>query len=128
MTADSECRPFDIVSPSIVVELELTDLDIDQQLLDLDGVSLVVFTSVGCSSCRWARAQLPGLGLPVERLCWVDAADNGGAVERYQVFHLPALFVVSDGEFYGALQSRLTYKELAEGLRQALNRIPEELP
>ncbi|ROL66931.1 thioredoxin [Pseudomonas protegens] len=128
MTADSECRPFDIVSPSIVVELELTDFDIDQQLLGLDGVSLVLFTSVGCSSCRWARTQLPGLGLPVDRLCWVDAADNGGAVERYQVFHLPALFVVSDGEFYGALQSRLTYKELSEGLRQALNRIPEELP
>ncbi|MFJ7145657.1 MAG: thioredoxin family protein [Pseudomonas protegens] len=128
MTADSECRPFDIVSPSIVLELELTDFDIDQQLLGLDGVSLVLFTSAGCSSCRWARAQLPELGLPVDRLCWVDAADNGGAVERYQVFHLPALFVVSDGEFYGALQSRLTYKELSEGLRQALNRIPEELP
>ncbi|WOE77882.1 thioredoxin [Pseudomonas protegens] len=128
MTADSECRPFDIVSPSIVVELELTDFDIDQQLLGLGGVSLLVFTSVGCSSCRWARAQLPGLDLPVERLCWIDAADNGGAVERYQVFHLPALFVVNDGEFYGALQSRLTYKELSEGLRQALNRIPEELP
>ncbi|MGC5701119.1 thioredoxin family protein [Pseudomonas sp. NFXW11] len=128
MTADSECRPFDIVFPSIVVELELTDFDIDQQLLGLGGVSLVVFTSPGCSSCRWARAQLPASGLAVDRLCWVDAGDNGGAVERYQVFHLPALFVVRDGEFYGSLQSRLTPRELAEGLRQALNRMPEELP
>ncbi|WP_047288250.1 thioredoxin family protein [Pseudomonas protegens] len=128
MTADSECRPFDIVSPSIVLELELTDFDIDQQLLGLGGVSLVVFTSVGCSSCRWARARLPELELPIDRLCWVDAGDNGGAVERYQVFHLPALFVVRDGEFHGALQSRLTQQDLSESLRQALNRIPEELP
>ncbi|ROM18196.1 thioredoxin [Pseudomonas protegens] len=128
MTADSECRPFDIVSPSIVLELELTDFDIDQQLLALGGVSLVVFTSVGCSSCRWARARLPELELPVDRLCWVDAGDNGGAVQRYQVFHLPALFVVRDGEFHGALQSRLTQQDLSESLRQALNRIPEELP
>ncbi|MEY9329824.1 hypothetical protein ABH911_000135 [Pseudomonas protegens] len=128
MTADSECRPFDIVSPSIVLELELTDFDIDQQLLGLGGVSLVVFTSVGCSSCRWARARLPELELPIDRLCWVDAGDNGGAVQRYQVFHLPALFVVRDGEFHGALQSRLTQQDLGESLRQALNRIPEELP
>lgn len=128
MTADSECRPFDIISPSIVIELELTDFDIDQQLLSLNGVSLVVFTSPGCSGCRWARSQLPGLGLPVARLCWVDAGDNGGAVERYQVFHLPALFVVRDGEFYGSLESRLTPNALNESLRQALNRMPEELP
>ncbi|QIH09950.1 MULTISPECIES: thioredoxin [unclassified Pseudomonas] len=128
MTADSECRPFDIVSPSIVFESELTDLDIDQTLLGLKGVSLVVFTSPGCAGCRWARAQLPALGLPIDRLCWVDAGDNGGAVERYQVFHLPALFVVRDAEFYGGLESRLTYRELTESLRQALQRLPEELP
>jgi hypothetical protein len=128
MNADSESRLFDIVSTSIVVESELTDFDADQQLLAMSGVSLVVFTSVGCASCRWARQQLPGLDLAVDRLCWVDAGNNGGVVERYQVFHLPALFVVRDGEFYGALQSRLTRNALNEGLREALSRIPEELP
>lgn len=111
-----------------MVELELTDFDVDQQLLGLEGVSLVVFTSVGCAGCRWARAQLPLVEWPVDRLCWIDAGNNGGAVERYQVFHLPALFVVRDGEFYGALQSRLTRLDLAEHLRQALKRSPEELP
>jgi hypothetical protein len=48
------------------------------------------------------------LDLAVDRLCWIDAGNNGGVVERYQVFHLPALFVVRDGEFFGALNSRLT--------------------
>ena len=128
MNADSESRLFDIVSTSIVVETELTDFDADQRLLAMSGVSLVVFTSVGCSSCRWARQQLPGLDLAVDRLCWIDAGNNGGVVERYQVFHLPALFVVRDGEFHGALQSRLTRNELNAGVRQALSRIPEELP
>lgn len=128
MNADSESRLFDIVSTSIVVETELTDFDADQRLLAMNGVSLVIFTSVGCASCRWARQQLPGLDLAVDRLCWIDAGNNGGVVERYQVFHLPALFVVRDGEFYGALQSRLTRNELNAGLRQALSRIPEELP
>lgn len=111
-----------------MVQSELTDFDADQRLLAMNGVSLVVFTSVGCASCRWARQQLPGLDLAVDRLCWIDAGNNGGVVERYQVFHLPALFVVRDGEFHGALQSRLTRNELNAGLRQALSRIPEELP
>ncbi|WP_053133153.1 thioredoxin [Pseudomonas sp. CMR5c] len=128
MTADSECRPTDIVSRSIVAQLELTDFDVDQTLLGLSGVSLVIFTSPGCSACRWARQQLPRLDLPVDCLCWIDAGDNGGAVERYQVFHLPALFVVRDARFHGGIESRLTAGELALGLDQALERLPEELP
>ncbi|MGL6090757.1 MAG: thioredoxin, partial [Pseudomonas paracarnis] len=51
MYTDSERRPVDGNGSSIVKELELTDLDIDQQLLGLPGISLVVFTSVGCASC-----------------------------------------------------------------------------
>lgn len=122
------CRSSDSVSPSIVVELELTDFDADQRLLALSGVSLVVFTSVGCASCRYARACLPGQALAVDRLCWIDAGSNGGVVERYQVFHLPALFVVRDGEFLGALNSRLETTELNEALTKALTRTAEELP
>ncbi|WP_434596575.1 thioredoxin family protein [Pseudomonas sp. R4-83] len=128
MSTDSLCRPSDIVPPSIVVESELTDFDADQRLLAMSGVSLVIFTSVGCASCRYAREVLPGLALAVDRLCWIDAGDNGGLVERYQVFHLPALFVVRDGEFFGALHTRLTADALNAALAQALNRTAEELP
>lgn len=109
-------------------ELELTDLDIDQQLLALPGTSLLVFTSVGCSSCRWARQQLPGWSLPVDRVCWVDAGHNGGAVERYRIFHLPALFVVCEGQFHGQLQARLRADDLCVAIKQALTRTPEDLP
>ena len=111
-----------------MVESQLTDFDADQRLLAMSGVSLVIFTSVGCASCRYAREVLPGLDLVVDRVCWIDAGDNGGLVERYQVFHLPALFVVRDGEFYGALQSRLTCTELNTAVGLALSRDPEELP
>lgn len=110
------------------MQWELTDFDADQRLLAMSGVSLVIFTSVGCSSCRWARQQLPTLALPVARLCWIDAADNGGLVQRYEVFHLPALFVVRDGQFFGALRSRLGTDELTAALALALEREAEELP
>lgn len=113
---------------SIVTELELTDLDADRHLLDLPGTSLLIFTSIGCASCRWARRELPTLPLPIQRLAWVDAANSGGLVTRYEVFHLPALFVVRDGQFYGALQSPLHSAALIQALDTALSRPAEELP
>src|SRR5450830_326137 len=103
MYTDSEHRPVDGGGSSIVKEQALTDLDIDQQLLGLPGISLVVFTSVGCSSCRWAHQQLP-------------------------VCHLPALFVVCEGQFLGQIQTRLTPSDLTDAIHQALTRTPEDLP
>lgn len=116
-----------------MLELELTDFDADQQLLSLAGTSLLVFTSIGCASCRYARQYLPQLSLPIDRLAWIDASDNGGLVQRYEVFHLPALFVVRDGDFYGAVHSsavhsRLNIDELTIALGRALRRPAEELP
>jgi hypothetical protein len=111
-----------------VTELELTDLDADRYLLDLPGTSLLIFTSIGCASCRWARRELPNLPLPIQRLVWVDAGNNGGLVTRYEVFHLPALFVIRDGQFYGALQSNLQAAALIQALDTALSRPAEELP
>ena len=128
MYAHSECQQFDIVLVSIVTEMELTDFDADQRLLTLPGTSLVVFTSLGCSSCRVARRMLPDMQLPIDQLCWIDAGNNGGLVERYEIFHLPALFVVRDGAFYGELKSRLSEGELAHHLKLALLLEPDELP
>jgi hypothetical protein len=111
-----------------VEQLQLTDFDVDQQLLSLDGTSLLIFTGAGCSSCRWARDYLPQQSLALDRLCWIDAEENGGAVQRYGVFHLPALFVIRDGEFFGPLHSKLLAPELSRGLDQALSLAPDELP
>lgn len=111
-----------------MTELELTDLDADQCLLALPGKTLVVFTSVGCSSCRVARQTLPAMNLPVDQLAWIDAGHNPGAVQRYEVFHLPAMFAVKDGYFFDALRSRLSANELRLALDAAYLRPAEELP
>lgn len=113
---------------SIVPALELTDLDADRRLLELPGVSLLIFTGAGCSTCRWARQVLPEFGLPIDRLCWIDAGHSGGLVERYEVFHLPSLFLVRDGHFLGAVHAPLRPEPLIQALREALSRPAEELP
>ncbi len=109
-------------------QLELTDFDVDRRLLDLPGTSLLIFTSVGCSSCRWARHHLPRQSLPVDRLCWIDAEENGGAVQRYGVFHLPTLYAVRDGEFYGVLRSTMSPEAITAALEKAFDGAPDELP
>jgi hypothetical protein len=113
-----------------VDQLQLTDFDfdLDQQLLALPGVSLLIFTSLGCSSCRWARHHLPEQSIPVDRLCWIDAEENGGAVQRYGVFHLPAMFVVRDGAFFGPLRTQISAEAITAGLAVALATAPDELP
>ena len=88
-------------------QIELNDSTADRYLLDAPGLSLLVFHSRTCGNCRVAREQLPRLELPVERLCWVDAGENGGLVERYEVFHLPAMFVTRDGAFFGPVLTRI---------------------
>ena len=129
MTEYSDCNLYGVgIDVSIVPSLELTDLDADQRLLALAGDTLLVFTGEGCAACRWARTQLPGMGLPIERLAWVDAGRNGGLVERYEVFHLPALFLIRDGGFHGRVQAPLRAAALAEALGDAAARAPEELP
>ena len=128
MSTDLEYRQTDISESSIATQLELTDLDADRCLLDLSGTSLLVFTSTGCASCRWARQMLPGMPLPLERVCWVDAGHNAGLVARYEVFHLPALFLVKDGHFFGALHARLTHSDVLTAMHEALLRPAEELP
>ncbi len=109
-------------------QLELSDFDIDQQLLQLPGISLLIFTGAGCASCRYARQTLPTLQLEIDRLCWIDAQASGGAVTRYEVFHLPALFVVRDGQFHGALRTPLTRSGIERALAEALASQPDELP
>lgn len=109
-------------------QLELSDFDIDHQLLQLPGTSLLIFTGAGCASCRYARQTLPALPLEIDRLCWIDAEESGGAVARYEVFHLPALFVVRDGQFHGALRTPLTRSGIEQALAEALASQPGELP
>ena len=108
--------------------MELDDGTADAVLLEAPGRSLLIFTSVGCATCRLARQVLPAAALPVDRLYWVDAERSGGLVQRYGVFHLPALFLVRDGEFLGPVQAPLREPALVAAIQAADGQESEELP
>lgn len=109
-------------------QIELNDSTLDRYLLDTPGTSLLVFYSRSCPDCKLARARLPETSLPVDRLCWVDAADNRGLAERYEVEHLPSLFLVRDGTYYGAINATLDGWDIRRQIALALQSWPAELP
>ncbi|AZY49004.1 thioredoxin family protein [Bordetella avium] len=109
-------------------QIDINDSTADRQLLDAPGLSLVVFHSETCPNCRTARRQLPDFELPVERIFWVDAGRNGGLVERYEVFHLPAMYLTRDGAYYGPISAQLAEWDLRQQIAQALDNHPAELP
>ena len=100
----------------------------DRYLLSAKGTTLLVFFSKTCGTCTVARERLPEMQLPADRLCWIDAGENRGLVQRYEVFHLPALFLVRDGVFYGAVNASLEPWDLRMQMRLALDSYPAELP
>lgn len=120
--------PRPLLPSPYMQQTELDDSTADRYLLDARGVSLVVFLSDTCGNCRVARQSLPAFELPVERVCWIDAASSGGLVQRYEVFHLPAMFVVRDGTFFGAVQARLEDWDIRQQIGLALDSYPAELP
>lgn len=107
---------------------QLNEGTADRFLLDAPGITLVVFYAPGCGNCRVARQRLPEFNLPVQRLAWIDAADNPGLAERYEVFHLPAMFVVRDGVFYGEVSARLEAADIGRQIALGLQSYPAELP
>ncbi|GAA5234190.1 thioredoxin family protein [Verticiella sediminum] len=109
-------------------QIELEDTTADRYLLDAPGASLLIFHSRGCGNCKAARAALPEMNLPVARLCWIDAEDNRGLLERYEVFHLPSLYLVRDGVFYGSIDAQLAGWDIRRQIALALQSMPAELP
>lgn len=108
--------------------IELNDGTADRYLLDAPGLSLIAFHSHTCGTCRIAREELPKMDLGIERICWIDAGTSGGLVQRYEVFQLPALFVVRDGTFYGPVNASLAQWDICQQITLALDSYPAELP
>ena len=76
----------------------LRDIDAWQRL-DAEPEAILVIGTAGCGACRLAARVLPEVaaqaGLP---LFWAEAEDAPGLVAALDVFHLPAVFWMHEGE------------------------------
>ena len=105
-----------------VIDVDGRDLFADAERLG--GDVLVVLGTASCGACRRARQLLGTLspdacGGPQLAFFYVDAAHAMGLVEDWEVFHLPALMLLRDGEAWARVQAPLEARALASAVRAA---------
>lgn len=97
---------------------KLNDLNYHHVLMNTSGIALIYFTAPDCGACR-------SLGIALQQyaeesagvaIFEVDAVHNGGLINEYEIFHLPALYMYLDGVFHAQLQCFA----LPEAIREAV--------
>lgn len=108
----------------------LNDTDFYSVIQATRGVSIVFFTSEGCSSCRYWKALLGQLAgeWPALHLFEVDAQHSMGLTREYEVFHLPALFVFVNGQYHAPLQCEARLETIEHALEKLLAAPAQEAP
>lgn len=92
--------------------------------------SLVIFTGPACGACRRLKALLAELPPPLPGLAAyeVDAERAAGLVEELDVFHLPALFLYTGGDYHAPVHAELRPGSLAQAVRDAAAGPRQDLP
>jgi thioredoxin len=94
------------------------------------GDALVIFTGMGCSSCRaWKQLlSIYSQQHPELALFEVDAGHAQALTREFGVFHLPALFLYRHGQYHCALQSEAQLDKLHAAITAALLAPAQEAP
>jgi thioredoxin 1 len=99
-----------------------------RRLAGVQGLSLVLFSSQSCGTCRVVERQLP-LGAPPEtNLFKVDVQVASALARAFEVFHLPTLLLYHDGHYHARLNCPVTPPALRAAIELALRQPPEEEP
>lgn len=94
------------------------------------GVSLVIFTSAGCASCRaWKQVLQNYLQTEPELVVFeVDAHESMALANEYEIFHLPALFLFRDGQYHCELNCEANIERIRKAIGLALRQPAQEEP
>lgn len=108
----------------------LNDTNFYSVLQDTPGPTIVFFTSVGCSSCRYWKTLLERLLVqrPDLHIYEIDAQQSMGLTQEYEVYHLPALFLFLNGQYHATLQCEASLDVIAQTLDRLLAAPAQDAP
>lgn len=107
---------------------DLDEFNLQQRLAQSPGLSLVLFASPTCGTCRRVEQMLPSAAPPGVRLYRVDVQQAQALARAYDVFHLPALFLFRDGHYHARLDCEVTPVALKAAIERALAAPAQEEP
>ncbi len=109
---------------------QLNAHDFHHVLEEQRGVSLVFFTHALCASCRaWKKLlQTYIQERPDIRVFEVNAETEMALTNEFEVFHLPSLFVYSDGSYHAPLQCQASIEALDNAIASLLHNPATDMP
>ena len=108
----------------------LTQFDLHHRIAEQTATTLVFFTSPACASCRHLKVVLGEISArhPEWRVFEVDAQQEAGLVNEFDVFHLPSLFLFARGDFHAALSCEASPGAIEAAVASALLQPAQEAP
>jgi len=108
----------------------LTQFDYYHVLENTEGNTLVYYTAPACGTCRQLKKSLAVYLETYDDLhiFEIDAVHETGLVNRFEVFHLPTMFLYQSGQFHCELHSEAHPEKLHKAVKEALMKVPEEEP
>ena len=109
---------------------KMSQFDLHHRIAEDPAPTLVFFTSPACAACRHLKLVLREVQArhPDWRIYEIDAEQEGDLVREFEVFHLPALFLFSDGNYHRALDCEARVEAIERAIEEALQLPPEEAP
>lgn len=100
------------------------------ELAGQPDLALIMFSAVGCNSCRAWKHLLStyAAGRKDLQLFEVDAGQDPGLAREFGVFHLPTLFLYRDGHYHARIESEATGQQLDAAIATALAMAAEDAP
>lgn len=108
----------------------LNQFDFHHTLEARKGRSIVFFSSSSCRSCAFWKQLLVTYKErhPEMEVYEVDAKRDQALAEEFGLFHLPALYLYSDGAYHAELQCEADLKKLELAVDTALRNPAQEVP
>jgi thioredoxin 1 len=113
----------------LLILKDLTEFDFHPTLARTEGLTLVLFSSPTCGSCRAVEKRLPKAAEgSVTDVFKIDVQQSTGLARAFDVFHLPALFLFVEGHFHAQLKCEIAPAKLQQAIEDALAMPAEEEP
>jgi len=109
---------------------KLTQFNLHHRVAEHPAPTLVFFSAPACASCRHLKAVLKRVAgrHPVWRIFEVDAQQESGLVSEFEVFHLPSMFLFSEGDYHAELNCAATPANIESAIEDALRQPRMEAP
>jgi thioredoxin-like negative regulator of GroEL len=99
-----------------------------RRLAQTPGLTLVLFSSPTCGTCRMVERQLPLSAPLATHLFKVDVQVASALAQAFEVFHLPTLLLYVEGHYHARLNCEVTPVKLSAAIEHALLQPAEEEP